>query len=165
LPRSRQLPTSSSKMPGTRVSNLLNHVQCHSLMPVYGVDYRVHLGRGPKYNTPYVDYDVDPYVMYWFGRDVVFDFVHEIGHVVNKRYVPKEYWELFTPLLWAFLKAKGETVKPQTWYWDRPPMKRSNLPDPWCEAFADKFSRMQLQPSQHVKFRRTLADVMESTRG
>lgn len=72
-----------------RIARLLHHANYPHLLPVYGKDYRVHLGPGRDYTTPYTQ-EGWPCVVYWFGEDIPEDFLHELGHVVN-------YTHLATP--------------------------------------------------------------------
>ena len=159
----------------SRVQRLTAQAKYPKLMPVYGRDYRVHLGPGPVYDTPYADDRARPVVIYWFGHDDIDDYLHEVGHAANTTFCPEPRdCEVFKHLIGG---------PDRSWYWDRPAMEESNEPDPYCEGFADLFSLAQLhrtavgirgfdipatiytRPVPVIRFRRALRAIIEARGG
>jgi len=138
-----------------RIRVLLDHAHYPRLLPTYGADYRVHLGRGPAYDTPYTDETVTPCIVYWFGRDVARDFLHEMGHVLLDTRLDDRQREHVRRLVPGTPREKA-----QPWFWDRPPMKRSRLPDAFCEPAADAYADMQLHPHMHRELRTYLREEL-----
>ena len=140
-----------------RIDAMLAHAKYTTLLPVYERDYRVHLGRGPQYDTPYVAGNARPCIVYWFGVDIPRDFLHELGHVVNFIYFPDpEDCQPFKPVLGG--------LQDRPWWWVRDPMVPSNEPDPFCEDFANRYVMAQLYRHKYIRFRQMIRPAITERR-
>jgi hypothetical protein len=139
-----------------RIRVLLEHAHYPNLLPVYGGDYRVHLGNGgpaAHMGTPYTDEAVRPCVIYWWGKDVPYDFLHETGHVLLDTKLTDDQRQDVREII-------GGSAEP--WFWDRDPMQQSDRPDAYTEVAADAYADLQLHPERRRKLRRYLRQALSA---